>query len=68
MTITDLIDSASNQDLFMANLALILKDPNDSEVPGTTSDGNAIGGLFDRIKALFERIIAFFRQLFSFGG
>ena len=68
MTITDLIDSASNQDLFMANLALILKDPNDSEVPGTSSDGNAIGGLFDRIKALFERILAFFRQLFSFGG
>ncbi len=67
MTITDLIDSAEDQDAFMANLQLLLKDPNEVETPGESSNVNALGGLFERIKALFERIRLFFEQLFNFG-
>lgn len=67
MTITDLIDSASDMDLFMANLQLILKDPTEPEIPGTATDMNAISSLFARIKALFEKIMQFFRDLFNFG-
>lgn len=67
MTITDLIDSASDMDVFTAKLALILKDPNDVEIPGTADDMTAIGGLFARIKAFFEKIRLFFEQLFNFG-
>lgn len=66
MTITDLIDSASDMDAFMANLSLILKDPNEVEIPDTSTDMDAIGSLFARIKALFEKIKLFFQQLFSF--
>ncbi len=67
MTITDLIDSAGDQDAFMANLQLLLKDPNEVEVPGQVSDMDAIGSLFERIKAFFEKIRIFFQQLFNFG-
>ncbi len=67
MTITDLIDSASDMDTFMANLSLILKDPNEVEIPGTATDMNAISSLFARIKALFDKIMQFFRDLFNFG-
>lgn len=67
MTITDLIDSASDMDLFMANLQLIMKDPNEVEIPDTTTDVNAITSLLDRIKAFFEKIKLFFQQLFNFG-
>ncbi len=67
MTITDLIDSAGDQDAFMANIQLLLKDPNQKEVPDTTTDVNAITSLLDRIKAFFERIRLFFQQLFNFG-
>lgn len=66
MTITDLIDSASDMDTFMANLSLILKDPNEVEIPGTATDMDAISSLFARIKAFFEKIMQFFRDLFSF--
>ncbi len=67
MTITDLIDSASDMDSFISKLSLILKDPNATEIPGTATDMNAISSLFARIKALFERIMQFFRDLFNFG-
>ncbi len=67
MTINDLIDSASDTDAFVANLSLILKDPNEPDIPDTSTDMNAITSLFDRIKALFEKIKAFFQQLFNFG-
>lgn len=67
MTITDLIDSASDMDLFMANLQLLMKDPNEVEIPDTTPDVNAVTSLLDRIKAFFEKIKLFFQQLFNFG-
>lgn len=67
MTITELIDSASDMDAFTANIALLLKDPNEVERPDTTTDTEAIGGLFARIKALFDKIMQFFRELFNFG-
>lgn len=66
MTITDLIDSAGDQEAFMANLQLLLKDPNEVEVPGQVSDMDAIGSLFERIKAFFEKIKLFLQQLFNF--
>lgn len=67
MTITDLIDSTSDMDLFLANIQLLLKDPNEQQIPGTATDMDAIGSLFDRIKAFFEKIRLFFQQLFTFG-
>lgn len=67
MTINDLIDSASDTDAFIANLSLLLKDPNEPNIPDTSTDMNAITSLFDRIKALFAKIKAFFQQLFNFG-
>lgn len=67
MTITDLIDSASDTDAFIANIQLLLKDPNEPEIPGTATDGEAIGGLFQRLIAFFEKIKLFFQQLFNFG-
>lgn len=67
MTITDLIDSAGDTDQFIANLALILKDPNEVEIPDTTTTPNAIASLFGRIKALFDKIMMFFKNLFNFG-
>lgn len=67
MTITTLIDSASDMDAFLANLQLLAKDPNEVEIPDTTPDVNAITSLLDRIKAFFEKIKLFFQQLFNFG-
>lgn len=67
MTITDLIDSAGDTDAFLANIQLLLKDPNEVEIPDTTTDVNAISSLFERIKAFFEKIRLFFQQLFTFG-
>ena len=66
MTITELIDSAGDQEAFMANIQLLLKDPNEVEVPGQVSDMDAIGSLFERIKAFFEKIKLFLQQLFNF--
>ncbi|MBR3596738.1 MAG: hypothetical protein IKL47_07165 [Clostridia bacterium] len=66
MTITDLIDSASDMDLFVANLGKLLKDPNEVEIPDTTTTVGALAGLFARIKALFDKIMQFFRDLFNF--
>ncbi len=65
MTITDLIDSASDMDLFMEKLGLLLGD-NKEEIPGTVDDGKAAMSLLDKIKAFFEKIKIFFQQLFSF--
>ncbi len=67
MTIMDLIDSASDMDAFMANIALLMKDPNETEVPDTTPDLNAMTSLLDRLLAFFEKIKLFFQQLFTFG-
>lgn len=67
MTITDLIDSASDTDAFMANIALLLEDPNEVEIPGTVDTMDAVGGLFGRIKAFFDKILQFFKQIFNFG-
>lgn len=66
MTITDLIDSAGDMDLFMANLQLLMKDPNEPEIPGTATDGEAIGGLLQRLLAFFEKIKLFFQKIFNF--
>ncbi len=66
MTITDLIDSASDMNLFVANLGKLLKDPNEVEIPDTTTTVGALAGLFARIKALFDKIMQFFRDLFNF--
>ncbi len=66
MTITELIDSAGNQDEFIANLGKLLEDPNEVPAPGHTDDGDAIMSLFDRIKLFFEKIKLFFQSLFSF--
>ena len=67
LTINDLIDSASDMDLFMANLSLVLQDPEKPDVPGTTTDIQAMGSLLDRLIAFFEKIKLFFQQLFTFG-
>lgn len=67
MTITDLIDSASDTDAFVANISLLLKDPNEVEAPDTTTDVNAMTSLLDRLLAFFEKIKLFFQQLFNFG-
>ncbi len=67
MTITDLIDSASDMDQFVANLSLVLKDPTQPEIPGTSTDTQAMGSLLQRLIAFFEKIKLFFQQLFSFG-
>ncbi len=67
LTITELIDSASDMDLFMANLSLVLQDPEKPDVPGTTTDIQAMGSLLDRLIAFFEKIKLFFQQLFNFG-
>ncbi len=66
LSITDLIDSASDTDAFIANISLLLKDPNEPEIPDTTTDGEAVMSLLDRLKAFFEKIKLFFQQLFSF--
>lgn len=65
LTLNDLIDSVEDQEQFMANLQLLLKDPNETEIPGTTTTPDAIGSLFARIQALFEKIKLFFQQLFG---
>lgn len=65
LTLNDLIDSVEDQEQFMANLQLLLKDPNETEIPGTTTTPNAIGSLFARIQALFAKIKLFFQQLFG---
>ncbi len=67
MTINDLIDSAGDMDAFIANISLIMKDPNEVEAPDTTTDVNAITSLFERLIAFFEKIKLFFQQLFNFG-
>ena len=67
ITITELIDSASDMDLFMENLGKVLKDPNAPDVPDTSTNMNAITSLFDRIMAFFEKIKIFFQNLFNFG-
>ncbi len=66
MTITDLIDSTSDMDTFMAKLSLLLEDPEKEEVPGEIDDTGAMMSLLDRIKAFFEKIKLFFQNLFKF--
>ncbi|MBR3767395.1 MAG: hypothetical protein IKL10_04035 [Clostridia bacterium] len=65
MTITEFFGSMSDFDSFIANISLILKDPNEVEVPGQIDDMGAIGGIFARIKAFFEKIKLFFQRLFG---
>lgn len=66
MTITELIDSAGDQDAFVANLGKLLEDPNKVDPPGQADDGEAIFSLLDRIKMFFEKIKLFFQSIFSF--
>ena len=66
MTITELIDSAGNQEEFVNNLTKLLEDPNKVDPPGQADDGEAIFSLFDRIKMFFEKIRLFFESLFKF--
>ena len=65
MTITDLIESANDMDLFMEKLGILLGD-NKEEIPGTVDDGKAALSLLDKLKAFFEKIKLFFQQLFAF--
>ena len=67
MTITELIDSAGDQDAFIKNLTQLLEDPNKVDPPGQADDGEAVFSLLDRIKMFFEKIKLFFQQLFNFG-
>ncbi len=67
MTITELIDSAGDQEQFIENLGNLLEDPNKVDPPGQADDGEAIFSLLDRIKMFFEKIKLFFQQLFNFG-
>ncbi len=66
MTITELIDSAGDQDQFVENLGNLLEDPNKVDPPGQADDGEVIFSLLDRIKMFFEKIKLFFQSLFSF--
>ncbi len=66
MTITELIDSAGDQDQFIENLGNLLEDPNKVDPPGQADDGEAIFSLLDRIKMFFEKIMMFFQNLFKF--
>ena len=67
MTITELIESAGDQEQFVENLGNLLEDPNKVDPPGQADDGEAIFSLLDRIKMFFEKIKLFFQQLFNFG-
>ncbi|MBQ6898832.1 MAG: hypothetical protein IJN70_07610, partial [Clostridia bacterium] len=66
MTITELIDSAGDQEQFVENLGNLLEDPNKVDPPGQADDGEAIFSLFDRIRMFFEKIRLFFENLFKF--
>lgn len=66
LTLNDLIDSVDDEELFMENIKLLLKDPNETEIPGTATDMDAISSLLERLKAFFEKIRIFFEKLFTF--
>ncbi len=65
MTITDLIDSIDDMDLFMEKISKLLGDGRD-EIPGEIDDGKAAMSLLDKIIAFFEKIKLFFQRLFAF--
>ena len=67
LTITELIDSAGNQDEFMANIGKLLEDKDKVEVPGTVDEGEAVTTILDKLKLFFAKIKMFFQNLFSFG-
>lgn len=68
LTVPDLFNAlaAGDIDLFIAYISLLFEDDEDAPPPTEVGTLDAIGSIFDRVKAFFEKILLFFKSLLPF--